>query len=66
MVNDDNKIVEIWLTNADKKNLTIQNNLKLLSNEYKQQNFNVAVYESGKNDLFNNTASLLLHNRLEN
>ena len=47
-VRDDSKLVEIWLTNAEKRNAELRENLKPLYQEYKAKNYLVAVFESGE------------------
>ena len=62
-VNDSGKIVEIWLTNQEKTDTALQNNLKQLYKKYKDKKYLVAVFESGERDLFEGTRDLLLHNQ---
>ena len=52
-VRDDQKLVEIWLTNAE----------KIDPAKYKTKKYMVAVFESGKGDLYENMRDLLLFNR---
>ena len=53
-VNEDKKIVEIWLSNEEKNNSLTK---------YKKTKYIVAVYESGSADLLIGTKSLLSQNR---
>lgn len=62
-VHDDRKIVEIWLTNAEKRDTDLRERLKPLYREYKEKKYLVAVFESGDGDLYENTIALLLSNR---
>lgn len=62
-VHDDRKIVEIWLTNAEKRDTDLRERLKPLYREYKEKKYLVAVFESGDGDLYENTSALLLSNR---
>ena len=62
-VRDDKKIVEIWLTNAEKIDPILREGLKELYAEYKAKKYLVAVFESGGGDLYENTRDLLLYNR---
>lgn len=62
-VRDDKKIVEIWLTNAEKDDPVMQNGLKEIYAQYKGKKYMVGVFESGKGDLYENTRDLLLYNR---
>ena len=62
-VNDSSKIVEIWLSNAEKDNTAVQDSLKPIYAVYKAKKYKVAVFQSGGGDLLGNTRDLLLHNR---
>ena len=62
-IHDDAQIVEIWLTNAEKTDPVLQDELKGIYAEYKAKKYMVAVFESGKGDLYENTRDLLLFNR---
>jgi len=62
-VHDGAHIVEIWLTSEEKKDRQLRQLLQPVYNNYKKQNYHVAVFCSGERDLFNSTAGLLLHNR---
>ena len=62
-VRDDQKIVEIWLTNAEKVDPVLWEGLKEIYAKYKVKKYMVAVFESGRGDLYENTRDLLLYNR---
>lgn len=62
-VNEDRKIVGIWLTNAEKNDAGLRESLKPLYQRYHDQKYLVAVYMSGEQDLYENTRELLLYNR---
>ena len=62
-VRDDQKLVEIWLTNAEKIDPVLREGLKEIYAKYKTKKYMVAVFESGKGDLYENTRDLLLFNR---
>ena len=62
-VNENKKIVEIWLPNEEKNSNLIKDKLKEIYDMYKKTKYIVAVYESGNADLFNGTKSLLFQNR---
>ena len=61
-VRDNSKIVEIWLTREEKRNINIRERLKPLYQEYGAKKFLVAVFESGEQDLEELTGSLLGYN----
>ena len=62
-VRDDQRLVEIWLTNAEKIDPVLREGLKEIYAKYKTNKYMVAVFESGKGDLYENTRDLLLFNR---
>ena len=62
-VRDDHKLVEIWLTNAEKIDPVLREGLKEIYAKYKAKKYMVAVFESGKGHLYENTRDLLLFNR---
>ena len=62
-VRDDQKLVEIWLTNAEKIDPVLREGLKEIYAKYKTKKYMVAVFESGKGDLYENTRDLLIFNR---
>lgn len=62
-VRNEKKIVEIWLSNAEKHDTNLRERLKPLYKEYTAKKYLVAVFESGEQDLTEATSSLLLYNR---
>lgn len=62
-VHDNSKIVEVWLTNSEKQDGNLHEQLKPLYQKYKEQKYLVAVFESGERDLTNSTSDLLRYNR---
>lgn len=62
-VRDDNKLVEIWLTNEEKGEAALREQLQPLYREYKAKNYLVAVFQSGGRNLTDATSDLLCHNR---
>ena len=60
---EDKKIVAIWLTNAERKDECLQQELGQLYKKYKEQKYKVAEFHSGTEDLYANTRDLLLYNR---
>lgn len=62
-VRDDKKIVEIWLTNAEKNDPVLRESLKDVYAKYKAKKYLVAVFESGSGDLYQYTRDLLIYNR---
>ena len=63
--NDAKKQVEVWLTRAEASCGTIRHGLKPLFSKYKAQGYRIAVFESGKRDLYASTRDLLLTNRVQ-
>ena len=62
-VRDDKKIVDIWLTNAEKKDPAVRKSLKEKFERYKKEKYLVAVFESGEKDLYQGTLDLLAYNK---
>ena len=62
-VKDSMKIVEVWISNADKNDAKLSESLQDIYAEYGQKKYKVAVFESGRGDLLDSTIGLLLHNR---
>ena len=62
-VRDDRKIVEVWLTNQEKQDDTLREQLKSLYQRYKEKKYFVAVYMSGDLNLTEETSTLLCYNR---
>lgn len=60
---DDKKMVDIWLTNAEKNDPKIRRSLQDIYQEYQKKNYLVAVFESGSQELYQNTLDLLRYNR---
>lgn len=63
VIHDGKKTVEIWLTNAEKKDAELRAGLKELYGKYYKQHYLVAVFESGEKDLYQGTLDLLVYNR---
>lgn len=62
-VRNDSRIVEVWLTRAERENMALRESLKPLYQEYRAKNYLVAVFESGSEDLAENTSAMLCVNR---
>ena len=62
-VRDDRHLVEVWLSNAEKKDMSLREGLKRLYDEYKEKKYLVAVFESGEGDLYQSTLELLSYNK---
>ena len=63
IVKDERKLVEIWLTNAEKSGPVLRAGLQSVYDTYKKKKYLVAVFESGNCDLYEQTRDLLLYNR---
>ena len=62
-INENRKIVELWLTRAEKEDAIVQESLKPIYQQYKEQKYLVAVFLSGEEELYPQTRDLLLYNR---
>ena len=62
-VKDESRLVEIWLTNAEKADPVLRAGLQRIYDTFKRKKYLVAVFESGSGDLYEQTRDLLLDNR---
>lgn len=62
-VKDDEKLVDIWLTNVEKNDPVIRERLNDIYRTYKEKKYLVAVFESGGRDLYKSTLNLLAYNK---
>ena len=62
-VHDNTKIVEVWMTNAEKNDPAVQARLKELYAKYKEKKYTVAVFHSGNGDLYQSIHDLLAYNK---
>ena len=62
-VKDDIKIVEVWLTQEEKRDAALREQLKPLYQDYEKKKYLVAVFESGSQNLWEETSALLCYNR---
>lgn len=62
-VRDDKKTVDIWLTNAEKNDPALREDLNDIYKKYKEMKYLVAVFESGEKDLYQGTLDLLAYNK---
>ena len=61
-VREESRIVELWLNRAEKEDAAFWESLKPLYQTYKAQNYLVAVFLSGEEELYQQTRDLLRHN----
>lgn len=62
-VNEQSKIVELWLTNNEKEDPLFRESLKPIYQQYTAQKYMVAVFLSGGEDLYQQTRDLLVYNQ---
>ena len=62
-VKDEIKIGEVWLTQEEKRNAALREQLKPLYQDYKKKKYLVAVFDSGSQNLWEETSALLCYNR---
>lgn len=60
--NDEDRILEIWLSNPEQKDPSVKNSLMPLIKSMKARKYLVCIYESGSQDVFKQTEALLLSN----
>lgn len=63
IIDDKNKIVELWLTNAEQNDVALLESLKSLYGTWRERSYQPVVFRSGGRDLTDLTEGLLLHNR---
>ena len=56
-------MVEIWLSNAEKRDPVLRESLKDIYDKFKKKKYLVAVFESGEKDLYQGTLDLLAYNK---
>ena len=61
-VDKEKKMVDIWLTKAEKNAEKLKESLKEVYKKYSEQKYMVAVFMSGEQNLYENTRDLLLYN----
>lgn len=57
------KIISVWLTTAESQDQELQRRLKTMYPQWKKEKYLVAVYHSGREDLFESTLALLAYNK---
>lgn len=62
-INDGLRVVEIWLTNAEKNDMALRKGLKDISKRCKEKDYLLVIFESGTKDLYEGTLDLLLYNK---
>lgn len=62
-VDEQKKIVELWLTAAEQNDPTLMESLKPLYGAWCEKKYRPVVFRSGGRDLLDLTEGLLLHNR---
>ena len=62
-VKQPSKVVELWLTREETNDQQFLESLKPLYRQYQAQNYLVAVFYSGEEDLYQQTRDLLRYNR---
>ena len=62
-VRNESKIVEIWLTKAEKQDAQLQKELKLVYESFHEVGYTVATFLSGDQDLADTTSDLVCYNR---
>lgn len=63
IVHDDKKLVEVWLSNLEKDDPVIQENLKPLYQSSKQKKYTVAVFQSGMRSIYDDLRYLAKQHR---
>lgn len=61
-INENSKIIFYWLTQKEKNDDNLQQDLNKKYDEYKSKGYKVCTFVSGDENLLDNTKKLLLHN----
>ena len=62
-INDEFKFAGVWLTNQEKEDDRIRNELLPIIRKFRDKKYRFVIYESGKENLAELTGALLSHNR---
>lgn len=62
-VNREGKYAIVWMTNAEKADPKVMDSLQPLIEECKEKKYRLVIFESGEQDLVENTKDLLIHNQ---
>ncbi|WP_312634502.1 hypothetical protein [Oscillibacter sp.] len=62
-VRSNQKLVEVWLTNEERQDTALREELNALYQTYREKSFLVAVFQSGGQSLADVTSDLLCHSR---
>ena len=62
-IHEDKKVVDVWLTKAEKHDENVSAQLKQLYAKYKNTEYTVVVFKSGSKDLYQGTLNLCRYNR---
>lgn len=62
-VNQNFKFASVWLTNEEKEDEQIREELVPIINAFREKKYRFVVFESGNQNLVELTAALLSHNR---
>lgn len=61
-MNQEMKVAEIWLSKAESNDPEIEKKLKPFYRKCKDRKYMAVVYRSGKENLFETTKDLIIHN----
>ncbi len=62
-MNDEFRFASIWLTNEEKNNQEIRDEIFPLIEKWKSRKYKFVIYESGQRNLLEQTKGLLNHNK---
>lgn len=62
-INEQSKIVEVWQSHVDQQDEALQSRLRSMYADWKKKKYLVAVYRSGKEDMYEATRDLLIYNK---
>ena len=62
-VNDEQRIVEVWLSRAERNDAALAQRLRSQCKPYAEKGYFVVYFQSGDGNLYENTLDLLRYNR---
>lgn len=62
-INHQSKLATVWLSQAERDNPAVNARLDALCRDCKSKKYMVAIFQSGSQELTDQTSGLLIHNR---
>ena len=62
-MNDSSRIVSLWFASDENDADHLPEEIRNMCDEYRVRKYMIAAFRSGREDLFENTSAMLMHNR---